>query len=288
MLKYLGLVIILVAVCQQGCSAEVWDDFRVTYNINPFGHFNRLPKTVRDPSFTEQGWLATSSNCGNDGNFNGIQHIIPGDYSAALLFDVNGVIAGIQQLLNKTSILGPDNGVNYPALPVYQTATFEQQEYFLLTSYFVDPAIICTTGRNDTDLISDGTGTGLWIQNGTSPSTSIQVPHNRSVAIEEGWTKNQCFIGMGSHNFYQVEQYTSNNCTEMFPVFGLYNRADELMGFGFITPGTVVTSRFENPPNAAIQLILGDTPQCVLDTNDRIGLTSMHVYFVDTPWLIIC
>jgi len=283
------LALLLVANFHASLSQElIWDDLRLTYNINPFGHFNRVPRTIRDPNFEEQGWVSISADCANNGAFNGNQYMVPGDYSAVLLFDVNGVIAGIQQLLNKTAILGPDNNVNYPALPVYQSISYEDQEYFVLTSYFVNPEIICTTGRNDSSLETEGTGTGLWVQNGTNPLSFVYVPRNRSEGYEQGWTRNQCFPGMGSHNFNRVEEYTGHNCTEMFPVFGLYNRVDELMGFGFISPGAIINHRFENPPNAAIQLILGETPQCVLDTNDRIGLTSMHVYFMDSPWLIIC
>ena len=43
-----------------------------------------------------------------------------------------------------------------------------------------------------------GTGTGLWLQNGRNPFENVQVPMNRSDAIAEGWTQNQCFAAMGN------------------------------------------------------------------------------------------
>lgn len=157
--------------------------------------------------------------------------------------------------LNKNSLLAPGNIVNYPMLPVYQTTTFENEEYFMLTTYLVEPSIICTSGRNDSDLATEGTGTHVMIQNGTSPNAPlVRIPKNRTVAISENWTKNQCFFGMGNHNFYGVEQYQSHNCTQVFPFFGLYDDNGDMLGYGSTNPGTVVNHRFENPSSQAISV----------------------------------
>jgi len=282
---YLVLAVCLVLGASQ-ISAEFWDDFRVTYNVNAFGHFNRLPKTLNTSD--SNTWELVSTDCSNDGKFNGFQYIVPGDVSAALLFDVNGVIAGVQALFDKSTILA-NNTFDYETLsPMYQTYTVNATDYFLLTAYFVNPQIICTTGRTDDDLLINGTGTGLWVQDGSTSADAVEVPNLRSDAIAQNWTENNCFVGMGSHNFYRVEEYDTVSCTVMRPIFGLYNRAGEMLGFGFIVPGTVLNPRFENPPLLAIQAILGDTPECIVNISNTVGLTSMHVYFVDTPWFIIC
>jgi len=115
-------------------------------------------------------------------------------------------------------------------------------------------AIICTTGRDPSQIPVEGTGTGLWIHDGPSPANAVEVPKTRAEAINTGWTQNNCFISMGSHNFYQVETYDPTNCTAMRPLFGLYNKEDDMLGFGFIIPGTVQNSRFENPPLAAVRV----------------------------------
>jgi len=279
------LAVVLVLGTSQ-IAAEFWDDFRVTYAANAFGHFNRLPRTLNESG--AEDWALVSESCDNNGQFNGMQYIVPGDVSAALLYDVNGVIAGIQALFDKSEIQA-NNTFDYETLsPMYQTYIINETEYFLLTAYFVDPEIICTTGRTPEDLPVDGTGTGLWIQEGPTSDTSVQVPYLRDDAIGESWTENNCFPGMGSHNFYRVEEYDSVSCTVMRPLFALYNRAGEMLGFGFIVPGTQINPRFENPPLLAIQAILGDTPECIVDISNTIGLTSLHVYFVDTPWFIAC
>lgn len=276
----------LLAVSQ--VSAEFWDDFRVTYTALPIGWFDRLPRTLTDSG--ANGWELVSSECTNGGRFNGFQYIVPGDITVGLLFDVNGTIAGIQALFNKNTLeTQPGNTVNYTALSsMYQTFSLNGTESYVLTAYFVDPSIICTTGRDPSQVPVEGTGTGLWIQVGPSGTDVEKVPDTRAEAINSGWTQNNCFGGMGAHNFYRVDKYDPSNCTDMRPLFGLYNKENDMLGFGFIIPGTIQTSRFENPPLAAVRLILGETPLCIEDISNTIGQTSLHVYFVDTPRFISC
>lgn len=68
--------------------------------------FAPFPKTIRDEQFTTEGWVPVSStedDCTNGGAFNGIQHVKTTnnskDYSVGLLYDKNGIIAGIQMLV---------------------------------------------------------------------------------------------------------------------------------------------------------------------------------------------
>ena len=56
---------------------------------------------------------------------------------------------------------------------------------------------ICSEGRDSDALEKEGTGTGLWLQNGPTPDSYMEVPMKRSKAIKKGWTKCNCFIGMG-------------------------------------------------------------------------------------------
>jgi len=50
---------------------------------------------------------------------------------------------------------------------------------------------------------AQGTAPVLYLQNGTTPDTLISVPQKRKAAIDEGWTKNSCFVGMGSSTLVQ-------------------------------------------------------------------------------------
>ena len=77
------------------------------------------------------------------------------------------------------------------------------------------------------------------------------------IILNDGLNKLNLILMLGSHNFYGVEDYTSTSCTENRPAFLLFNKADELQGFGFTVNGNAPKSKyFEHPPNAAISVSL--------------------------------
>lgn len=71
----------------------------MTWGPSLNGYYNRVPRSTEDPQFFEQNWSITNVNCENNNTFRGFQAVIPGDIGIALLYDINGVIAGIQQLV---------------------------------------------------------------------------------------------------------------------------------------------------------------------------------------------
>ncbi|ODN05174.1 hypothetical protein Ocin01_01553 [Orchesella cincta] len=286
------LAVVGLAFCCAAVTADdpAWSDLRGSFLILKDESFAQFPRTRTDAD--SNGWTpvsSTANDCTNGGLFNGVQYIKTNDYSVGLLYDKNGIIAGLQMLIPHNTVLGPNNTVRYGDIPMYVNTTFNGNKYFALTTYLQQPSTICTRGRTQTELEQDGTGTGVWIQNGTSPSASVQIPLSRPDATARGWTENNCFPAMGYHNFYMMEQYAQSNCDLMQPIFGLYNADDELHGFGLITPGNIDNPRFEHPPDTAIKMILGDKyPQCVIDLQQRIGVTSLHVYFIPRPYLWTC
>lgn len=56
---------------------------------------------------------------------------------------------------------------------------------------------ICTHGRTAGQFHSQGTGTDLYIQNGTDPMASIRIPHQESAIGSTAWVKGHCFPAMG-------------------------------------------------------------------------------------------
>jgi len=285
-MKTFIIATVLVACGAFAAADPAWSELRGSFLIAKQESFAPFPRTIREELFSTENWVRASpeNDCSNGGKFNGNQYVKQDDYSVGLLYDVNGVIAGIQMLLPHTTVLSADNTLRYDLVKLYTNATYNDQEYFVITAYFVNPANICSGGRSDEALTEEGTGSGLWLQNG--PGEFLEVPKKRPTTGD--WTVNNCFPAMGYHNFYRVPNYTPTNCTQMDPIFGLYNRNNDLHGFGFITVGNDTRPRFEHPPPTAIKAILGDTPQCVLDIQEKIGVTSLHVYFVPSPWFITC
>lgn len=202
------------------------------------------------------------------------------------IFDKQGSIAGLQYRLPWSVVLNTGNKLNLDELPMYQNGT--DVNYMILTAYFKNPDNICKVGPTEYKLEDMGTGDGLWFQNGASPAYTIGAPKLRSSAIQEGWTNNSCYPGMGVHNGYRVDTWDSKNCTEIIPFTLLYNLSNELQGFIFFTPGNAVNKYLESIPYEVFKLVIApNTPVCSKNLMDN-GVNSLHVYFVDKPWEFKC
>lgn len=54
-------------------------------------------------------------------------------------------------------------------------------------------------GRTIEQFDNEGTGVGLWIQNGTDPvEDSVRMPETQDEANRSAWTEGSCFITMGT------------------------------------------------------------------------------------------
>jgi len=296
----LGAIALLAGANAQGklfgSNKPFWNDFKLIFGINPLKSFKDMPRTVgeatKGPSLLhplKEAWEKVSTDCFNGGAFNGFRYLQKGKTDVALLFDVNGVIAGIQMLLKKSDFKSPANLFRHDKVPMYQSETLNFQEIFTLTTYFVHPDTICTGGRSASDLKNQGTGTGLYFQDGPSPANVTSPPLTREKAIVEGWSKNECFPGMGWHNFYKVEDWANTDCLEIRPIFLLYDSEDKLKAFGYVAFGESTSSRFEAPGAGVIKAIIGaKTPQCLIDLTNSIKVSSLHVFFTANPQLETC
>lgn len=68
--------------------------------MNPFSNaFSSMPLTSSDAK--ESNWENLSKTCTNDNNFYGFRYIFKNDPGITLLYDSNGIIAGIQMNVSK-------------------------------------------------------------------------------------------------------------------------------------------------------------------------------------------
>jgi hypothetical protein len=285
MAKFITCAILLFAIALPNIQPyEFWNDFRVTWGPSPAAAFHRMPRNTFDA--TIDGWTQRSTDCVNGGRFSGFQWLNPSDSGVALLFDARGFAAGIQAMIPHSELLVPGSALQYDKVPMYQNHTINGIDYFVITAYFVNPNLICSPSQSDSGNI--GANSLVHFQNGASIEQFKTAPKNRTVAISQGWTKNNCIQTMGYHNFFEVEKYQPKECSEMQPTFILYNKAEEMIGFGVTFIGNGTSPRFEHPTSGVIQVILGDAPQCILDQTDLVGFTTLHVFFTNAPWLTTC
>ena len=78
--------------------------------------------------------------------------------------------------------------------PVRKSFTSFIQAY-VTTAYFVDPSIICSTGRTQEQFDIDGTGTDILFQNGASfaPENLIRAPQTEDEIVAEVSAPNKPF-----------------------------------------------------------------------------------------------
>jgi hypothetical protein len=285
MAKFINSSILFLAIFVPTFQAyEFWNDFRVTWGPSPMTAFTRLPRNTFDA--TIDGWTQRSTECLNGGRFSGFQWLNPSVNGIAILFDARGFAAGIQAMIPHSELLVPGSKLQYDKVPMYQNHTINGVDYFVITSYFVSPNLICVLSESDSGNI--GARSLVYFQNGDSIFEYKTAPKNRTVAISQGWTKNNCIPTMGYHNFFEVEKYQPRECTEMQPTFILYNEFEEMIGYGVTFIGNGTSTRFEHPTSSVIQVILGDAPPCILEQTDLVGFTTLHVFFTNPPWLTTC
>jgi charged multivesicular body protein 7 len=253
-------------------SAQTFTGLRVTWDLNPLDTwaFNSMPRDLAHDYM--HGFTAKDDQCSTGGSFRGRRYWYKNDPATMLLFDVNGYIAGIQTGVPKTSYT--------PPAPVNGHPFISDGDYWTLTIYTVDPSIICTTGRSASEYASQGTGTGVWVQNGTDPSMSMQMPQMESGMSGTKWVKGKCFYTMGVHYWYDVS--VNMDCNGFFPFFMMYNKG-VLNAAGFAINIHLSSKRYEHPPVFAIGSFMQPVPACFANDPNFAKISTEHFYYTDSP-----
>ncbi|CAF0866076.1 unnamed protein product [Rotaria sordida] len=208
------------------------------------------------------------------------------DTAAILIFDKQGIIAGIQIAFRRSSIKG--NYYSFDTQKMFNVEMINGIEMYTLTAYFIDPTLICTVGRTLSQLEHEGTGTGLFLQNGTNPiKDSIEIPLWEKDIGKTKWVKGGCFKTMGIHYWY--DNRLDKSCSDFFPSFLMYNKG-QLSGFGWnIVANLNFSRRIERVLTPVISTFLIPVPTCIPKVNDELGgFTTQHLYFNTDPANLEC
>lgn len=280
-MQLIGLCI-TVSLLASGALAQDWDDLRVRFGMNPLSNFIQMPRTAGDA--LKEGFQQETECDGAKNKFLGRRFVHKsGDRSIMLLYDVNGVIAGIQTHVPKST------GYPTDANKKFHDMWVEEATAHVLTAYFVNPSIVCTTGRTLTQLNSQGTGTDLFLQKGSATSSTgvdaIQIPKTESAVGSTSWTKGRCFVFMGQHYWYNMRK--DMNCDEFMPYFLLYN-SGKLDGFGFATAANFQGEYYEHPTVSVAGGFFPFIPDCMHDPKFVQTFTTAHIYMYKRPWTKLC
>jgi len=262
------------------CLAQYWPALKTTYSLNPFSGFNSQPRTSSEAEAA--GWELLAS-C--DGKFLGHRYANPADFSLVLIYDDAGYIAGSQSVLPLQYI--DSSLVDMSGNPAYQLDMWKDQEAYFTTVYFSDPAVICNGGRSSDEFESQGTGDRLMVQVGETPDSLLNIPLIRAEAdMDSTWFDHYCFIGMGDH-YLQFNYQPDQDCFAVLPLQILYSEG-VINGFVWQHTAMLPGDQWEHPDETAISLIIDRPPACVMELAKNPGLSTMHHYFYDYPWLTLC
>ncbi|CAF3577830.1 unnamed protein product, partial [Rotaria sp. Silwood1] len=143
--------------------------------------------------------------------------------------------------------------------------------------------LICTDGRTLSQLEHEGTGTGLFLQNGTNPIIdSIEIPLWEDDIGKTKWVKGGCFKTMGDYIFLSLI------C--VFVHHDHFKFKGQLSGFGWdIVANLNFSRRTERVLTSAISSFLIPVPTCIPKLNDELGgFTTQHLYFNTDPANLEC
>ena len=101
-----------------------------------------------------------------------------GDDDIVLVFDGNGFIAGVQNVVPVA--LTDDDKFPFSTSEWYTKGKFFGQDVYYASVYFVDPAIICNGGRTQGEFDAQGTGDRILFQNGPTPDSVYEIPLQQS------------------------------------------------------------------------------------------------------------
>jgi len=194
LLSNAAILTTFVLLMGNGAFGVDWDDLRVTWSANPFSSwgFDPMPRTSTGAM---KDFVLKDDQCAQGSKFVGKRYWYKQDPAVILLYDKNGYIAGIQTAIPKSKLTPSPYLSNHPYV--------DDGDFWTVTAYFVDPSTICTTGRTAQQFKDQGTGTGLWLQNGTNPTRDlIQIPLQESEIQKTNWKFGKCFYTMGNHYWY--------------------------------------------------------------------------------------
>uniref|UniRef100_A0A0B7AU65 Uncharacterized protein n=1 Tax=Arion vulgaris TaxID=1028688 RepID=A0A0B7AU65_9EUPU len=263
---------LLSKIEREAPANPLWNGLKVRWDNDPSKGYFSLPRTASEA--LAQNFVKVS-DCDQRSSWGGARYVKDNDYTLTLLYDINGYIAGIQ-----TGI--PKNLANGFPIPSLRPPFISDGDRWVITAYFTDPDAICRRGRSAEQFRVEGTGTNLYIQNGSSPTFSFKIPLDESGMAGTKWIEGKCFKAMGKHYWYNLSLDMKE--TDMFPAFLMFHKG-KLQGFGWAMTTSLSSKTYEHPPAMVYPFFMKEVPTFL----PKVPVVStLHIYMTDTPLAHVC
>lgn len=280
---------VVLAVLALACSSQAflfgntdWGGLESPWNVNLVAGFSNRPRNLNSDNMN--GYVMKENYCNNKGSpFVGQAYWKGNDPTLVLLFDKNGYIAGVQNFLDASSYTPPTSAIG--------KSMIKYGNYWVMTALFVDPNIVCTTGRTAAQYKSQGTGDRLNFQVGPDPtkaSSIMNIPRDQNQLANTMWTEGKCFYTMGQHYWYNLS--AGMDCNNFFPYCILYNQG-KLDAFCFASNANLNSNNFDSPHPSpkVLSQFMKPVPNCMNANSAHFSTYStIHVYMTDSPRSSFC
>ncbi|XP_063367258.1 uncharacterized protein LOC134655724 [Cydia amplana] len=278
-------LLVLFAIIAVG-SSSIWKGgFRIRFDIGvDFGStfFIEVPRTLTDA--ISEGWVSQTQPDGLP--VTSVSMYCYSDNIVCNFYDSNGDVAGLQVALPKDKFTPHYEDMDAVGFTDW---TVDDVEYYTLQQYFTTEEILSSraTRANENKITENG---GVWVV-GTNKEV-VKISNSTSEIVSEGvFTVQACIPWMGHHYYYKMDP--SLSCDEpLFPWFAIVE-SGELVATGLAVVGELnldsgARNWFETPDQSAVKTIVPFGPDCLYELASSPGAVSMHIYYIDQPWLVSC
>ncbi|KAI5652172.1 hypothetical protein NE865_00510 [Phthorimaea operculella] len=283
---------LLVVLLSTLAVALGWDaGLRVKWGVGPFGndHYIKLPMSLSEAK--EKSWAKEARPDADV--LPSLELYCHSSFLICVLYDDTGYPAGLQVAFPESEMKDtiwdwetqgylkwtPSNGKSY------QT----KHQYFANEDYLNTSADQRLANRSKESMLS-ANGGSVWVR-GNKGEPLVEITKNPEGILSQGFTKQGCIPGMGTHYWRMNKETTCD--ANLFLWFTLNDRSQSLIGTGLAFPGKldakdIPMDWFERPPELAVKVIVPTGPQCLYDIGGNPGFTTIHIYYVDAPWMAFC
>lgn len=280
-------IYILLAFISAVCCIE-YNGLRVKFGwsdaLAGTQYFFSIPRTIIEAVNAE--WERTERP---PGPMPELRMYCPGGRGVCALYDTAGFVAGIMIALPiyelDSPVIKPEKiFVKWVPPPMVGSPSIE---YWTATQYYVSEESLKAGAGPQVEngyTLQDG---GVWVPD--LDGRLMRIPSTEAELNSTAFKKQNCFPNMGTHYYYNM---TKNlKCDNLLPWFALTTEG-ELVGTGFQIIGKLVRQKtqewIERQFTGAIGSIIPSAPQCLLDMEKKFDVLSIHIYYVDNPWHIVC
>ncbi|KAI5631145.1 hypothetical protein NE865_16149 [Phthorimaea operculella] len=260
---------------------------RVRFGRTNFGEEYFIPLPIYASDAKYQGW--TQENRPDYDVMPILTLYCHGSKIICVLYDDTEYVAGLQVAFPEDEFEGAI--FNWEIQGYSKWNASDGKSYWAIQQYYVYEGFLeidpqeRESGRDPTHLLQ--AWRSVWARGNYRGRIEIFQWGHESEEIS-GFTQQACIPMMGNHYWrLTLKRSVTMSCSW----FALYDSDNEIIGTGLQAFGRFPVAEVtgsERPSKEEVQAIVSNGPECIPDLAENPGLVTIHIYYIDTPWDVVC